>query len=198
MFQSWGSGKGISVASPNSSHRFMVDRWWEPLRRLTTHDHFSDLIKGAQDNNGLKKSTHHCAFMESTVVTSKSSIIYPWLLALFYNWQNKIKANLLKRYSLYLGYGGTSGKESACQRRRHKRHGFDPWVSRSPGWGHGNPPQYSCLENPKHRGVWWSTVHGYQSQTRPRQLCTVIRYYYVNSKLKQTHDQTSWNFLANC
>ena len=24
----------------------------------------------------------------------------------------------------------------------------------------GNPLQYSCLENPMDRGVWWATVHG--------------------------------------
>ena len=29
---------------------------------------------------------------------------------------------------------------------------------RSPGEGNGNPLQYSCLENPLDRGVWWSTV----------------------------------------
>ena len=28
--------------------------------------------------------------------------------------------------------GGTSGKEPACQRRRHKRRGFDPWVRKIP------------------------------------------------------------------
>ena len=28
--------------------------------------------------------------------------------------------------------GGTSGKESACECRRHKRHGFDPWVRKIP------------------------------------------------------------------
>ena len=28
------------------------------------------------------------------------------------------------------------------------------------GEGHGNPLQYSCLENPMDRGVWWATVHG--------------------------------------
>ena len=27
---------------------------------------------------------------------------------------------------------GTSGKESACESRRLKRHGFDPWVGKSP------------------------------------------------------------------
>ena len=30
----------------------------------------------------------------------------------------------------------------------------------SPGGWHGNPLQYSCLENPMDRGTWWVTVHG--------------------------------------
>ena len=30
----------------------------------------------------------------------------------------------------------------------------------SPGGGHGNPLQASCLENPMDRGAWWATVHG--------------------------------------
>ena len=30
---------------------------------------------------------------------------------------------------------------------------------RYPGGGHGNPLQYSCLENPVDRGAWWTTVH---------------------------------------
>ena len=30
---------------------------------------------------------------------------------------------------------------------------------RSPGEGNGNPLQYSCLENPMDRGVWWTSVH---------------------------------------
>ena len=30
----------------------------------------------------------------------------------------------------------------------------------SPGGGHGNPLQYSCLENPMDRGAWGATVHG--------------------------------------
>ena len=28
-------------------------------------------------------------------------------------------------------------------------------LGRSPGEGHGNPLQYSCLENALDRGVWW-------------------------------------------
>ena len=31
---------------------------------------------------------------------------------------------------------------------------------RSPGGGHGNPLQYSGLENPMDRGAWQTTVHG--------------------------------------
>ena len=34
-----------------------------------------------------------------------------------------------------------------------------PGSGRSPGGGHGNPLQYSCLENPMDRGVWLATVH---------------------------------------
>ena len=52
--------------------------------------------------------------------------------------------------------GGTSGKESTCQCRRHKRCGFDPWFKKIPGGGNGNPFQYLCLENPMDRGAWWA------------------------------------------
>ena len=39
-------------------------------------------------------------------------------------------------------------------------------LGRSFGGGQGNPLQYSCLENPTDRGVWWATVHGVaKSQT---------------------------------
>ena len=34
-----------------------------------------------------------------------------------------------------------------------------PGLGRSPGGGHGNPLQYSCLENPMDRGASWATVH---------------------------------------
>ena len=36
--------------------------------------------------------------------------------------------------------------------------GLSPGSGRSPGGGHDNPLQYSCLENSMDRGVWWSTV----------------------------------------
>ena len=38
--------------------------------------------------------------------------------------------------------------------------GSIPRTGRSPGGGHGNSLQYSCLENSIDRGAWWATVHG--------------------------------------
>ena len=38
--------------------------------------------------------------------------------------------------------------------------GLIPGSRRSPGGGHGNSLQYSCLENPMDRGARWATVHG--------------------------------------
>ena len=47
-------------------------------------------------------------------------------------------------------------------------------LGRSPGGEHGNPLQYSCLENPMDRGVWLATVRaiGLQSRTQLKRLCT--------------------------
>ena len=50
-----------------------------------------------------------------------------------------------------------SGKESTCNAGDV---GSIPGLGRSPGGGHDNPLQYSCLENPMDRGAWWATVLG--------------------------------------
>ena len=45
--------------------------------------------------------------------------------------------------------------------------GSIPELGRSPGGGHSNPLQYSCLEHPMDRGAWRAVVHGVaKSQTR--------------------------------
>ena len=45
--------------------------------------------------------------------------------------------------------------------------GSIPGSGRSPGGGHGNPLQCSCLGNPMDREPWWAEVHGVaKSQTR--------------------------------
>ena len=40
-----------------------------------------------------------------------------------------------------------------------------PMSARSPGGGHGNPLQYSCLENPMDRGAWEATAHGVRKES---------------------------------
>ena len=52
-----------------------------------------------------------------------------------------------------------SGKESACNSGDAGDVGSFPGLGRSLGEGHGNPLQYSCLENPMDRGAQWATVH---------------------------------------
>ena len=43
---------------------------------------------------------------------------------------------------------------------------FTPGLGRSSAGGHGNPLQYSSLENSMDRGAWQATVHGVtKSQT---------------------------------
>ena len=57
-----------------------------------------------------------------------------------------------------------NGKEYTCSAGDT---GSIPGSGRSPGGGHGNPLQYSCLENPMDTGAWRATVHGVEkSQTR--------------------------------
>ena len=51
-----------------------------------------------------------------------------------------------------------SGKEPFCQWDL-KDAGSIPGLGASPAGGYGNPSQYSCLENPMHRGAWKATVH---------------------------------------
>ena len=63
---------------------------------------------------------------------------------------------------------GSDGKEFTCNAGDL---GSIPSVRKIPGGGHGNPLQYSCLENAVDRGAWWAAVHGVaQSQTRLKQL----------------------------
>ena len=63
--------------------------------------------------------------------------------------------------------GGTHGKEPPSNAGDVRDTGLTPGSARSPGGEHGNPLQYSCLENPMDRGAWQATVHrAAKSQTQ--------------------------------
>ena len=57
---------------------------------------------------------------------------------------------------VFLGFPGGSD-ECACNAGDL---GLIPGLGTSPGGGHGNALQYSCLENPHGQRSWWATVHG--------------------------------------
>ena len=64
-------------------------------------------------------------------------------MKLLWKFQNTVKILLYKP-------GGSDGKECACNARDP---GLNPGTGRSPGEGNGNPPQSSCLQNPRDRGA---------------------------------------------
>ena len=55
--------------------------------------------------------------------------------------------------------GGTSSKDRPASAGDIKHVGLISGLGRSLGRGHGNPLQYSCLENPMENKAWWATVH---------------------------------------
>ena len=57
--------------------------------------------------------------------------------------------------------------------------GSIPGSGRFPGGGHGNPLQYSCLENPKERGTWWPTVHSIAKSWIPLQQLSTTEIHHV-------------------
>ena len=71
--------------------------------------------------------------------------------------------------------GGSDGKKSACNAGGL---GLIPGLGRSPGGGHGNPFQYSCLENGYScldRGAWQARVHGVTGSDMTEGLSTEYR-----------------------
>ena len=79
----------------------------------------------------------------------------------------------------------SDGKESACNARDVRDVGLIPGSGRSPGGGHGNPLQYSCVENSMDRRAWRATVHRVaKSRTWLKQL--------------SSHTHMHWQLLFGC
>ena len=66
-----------------------------------------------------------------------------------------------------------SSKESSCNAGDARDVGSISGSGRSPGGGHGNAYQYSCLENPMESGAWWAMLNGVaKSQTQMKWIST--------------------------
>ena len=67
-------------------------------------------------------------------------------------------------------------KNLSAHAGRPKRREFNTWVRKTPGAGHSNPCQYSCLEFTMDRGAWQAAVPRVaQSQTRLKRQHTHAR-----------------------
>ena len=87
--------------------------------------------------------------------------------------------------------GGSAVKNPPANAGDTRDMGSIPGLARSPGGGHSNPLQYSCLENPMDRAAWQAPVLRVpQNQTRLKRLsmhahyaiATMLRAVYVRAR----------------
>ena len=104
----------------------------------------------------------------------------PGLRSLFPLLRLKRKEWHNKSFSLIAFYQasqvGSVGKESACNAGDAGDVGSIPALGRSPRGGHGNPLQYSCLENPMDRGAWRAALHEVMTEATEPVACTLLEY----------------------
>ena len=97
-------------------------------------------------------SGSNCCFVTCIQISQEAGKVF-WYSCLFKNFPQFVVIHTVKGFSIvneaevdvfstYIckGFpGGISGKEPACQHRRHKRRGFSPWVGKIPWRGKWQP-----------------------------------------------------------
>ena len=110
--------------------------------------------------------------------------------------------NVLTKYIPNSGLGGPSGKEPSCQCRRHKRCGFDPWVTKIPcSWAWQPTSVFLPGESP-----WTEEHHGLQSIASKRVCTTEViehEHTFLNQCEKMHHhtvpcDCWSFKIMTHC
>ena len=82
--------------------------------------------------------------------------------------------------------GEDSGKETPASTGEVRDTGWIPGTGRSLGGGHGNPLQYSFLENPMDRGAWQAIVH------RVKKKWTQLKRFSTHARLLQIFFPSLW------
>ena len=107
--------------------------------------------------------------------------------------EKSLKKNMYLYTHIHMSFpGGASGKESSCQCRRHKRHGFNPWVGKIP-WRTWQSTPVVLPGESYHRGVWWAPVHSVkrsQKQLKRLSMCGCMHTH------THTHTHTKLNHFA--
>ena len=100
------------------------------------------------------------------------------------------------QYYDFMGFPrGASGKEPACQRRRHKKLKFDPWVGKIAWRRSWQPTPVFLPGDPMDRGAWWAIVHGVVKSQARLSNCTSTTYYirYNLTVVKKNYLHTNIN-----
>ena len=113
--------------------------------------------------------------------------ILPLLAYLLFDFQKEFTISLRSK-SLWGFPAGTSGKEPACQCRRHKRRGFDPWVGTIP-WRRAQPPTSEFLFGKSHGQ---RSLAGYSPCGQKELDDTFMNNSNINKIIKLG---TGWNFF---
>ena len=156
--------------SPSNEHSGLISFRIDWLDFLATQGTIKSLLQHHSSKASVLRSAFIVQLSHPYMTTGKTRAlnqlyiyIYPLSPGFPFHLGHHIALSRVLCYTVgshQLGFpGGSSSKELACQCGRPKRGGFNPGSGKSPGEGHGNPPQYSCLENPMDRGAWWATVH---------------------------------------
>ena len=149
--------------SPEDKNNFTLLTGWKKIeRRMIFHDMWTlhKIQISVSIHKVLLEQSHSPVSILSMVVsvlqwetwTVTVETEWPW------NLENVLSGSVRKKFADHWCRRGASSEEPSCQCVRCKRYRFDSGLGRSPGEGHGNPLQYSCLEKPMDRGAWWATV----------------------------------------
>ena len=91
---------------------------------------------------------------------------------------------------MFLGFPSGSDKQSTCNVGDM---GLIPGLGRSPEGGHGNPLQFSCLENPMDRGGWQAAVHGVEkSQTGLSDFTFTFHFHALEKEMAAHSSVLAW------
>ena len=122
--------------------------------KIWNHDRWTDMFS-------------HCKWYYAIIKFPGTNLVYWSTTKKQENDENWVLISLIRS----LGFpGGSDGKESTCSSGHL---GSIPGLGRSPGGGHGNPLQYSCLENPhEQRSLAGYSPCGWKESDTTEQLST--------------------------
>ena len=108
--------------------------------------------------NVWQKPLQYCKVISLQLIKKKKKIWYIYTME-YYSAINNLKITPFAATWMDLGPSRVAlvVKSPPANAGDIRDMGLIPGSGRCPGGGHGNPLQYSCLENPMNRGAWWAT-----------------------------------------